>query len=112
MIGVVGLDIAVRLLTAAGVDDDGVIRQGNAQIIRAQAADAADRLNVVQVAENRHHTGDAALGRDLIDHVRLADADLRLGIDDVVDHDGERTGVFRLCAQLLAGERSVIRLRF
>ena len=94
------------------MDDNSVIRQGNAQIVRAQAADAADRLDVVQVAENRHHTGDAALCRDLIDDVCVADADLRLRVDNVIDHDGKRTGIFRLRAQLFAGERSVIRLRF
>ena len=112
VVGIIGFHIAVRLLTAAGMDDDGVIRQGNAQIVRAQAADAADRLDVVQVAENRHHTGDAALSRNLVDDVCIADADLRLRVDNVIDHDGKRAGIFRLCAQLLAGERSVIRLRF
>ena len=112
MVGVVGLDITVCLLAAAGVDDDGVIRQGHAQVIRAQAADAADRLHVIQVAENRHHARDAALGRDLIDHVRVADADLRLRVDDVVDHDGKRPGVFRFGAQRLTGQRGIIVLRF
>ena len=112
MVGVVGFDITVCLLAAAGVDDDGVIRQGHAQVIRAQAADAADRLHVIQVAENRHHARDAALGRDLIDHVRVADADLRLRVDDVVDHDGKRPGVFRLGAQRFSGQRGVVALVF
>ena len=112
MVGVVGLDIAVGLLAAAGMDDDGVIRQGNAQIIRAQAADAADRLDIIQVVEDRHHARDTALGRDLIDHVRVADADLRLRVDDVVDHDGKRPGVFRFGAQRLTGQRGIIVLRF
>ena len=112
MVGIIGFHIAVSLLAAAGMDDDGVIRQGNAQIVWAQAADAADRLDVVQVAENRHHAGDAALSRDLIDDVCVADADLRLRVDNVIDHDGKRAGIFRLRAQLFAGERSVICLRF
>lgn len=112
MVSVVGLDIAVGLLAAAGVDDNGVIRQGDAQIIRAQAADAADGLHVIQVAENGHHARDAALGRDLVDDVRVADADLRLRVDDVVDHDGKRPGIFRLGAQRLTGQRGVVVLRF
>lgn len=112
MVGVIGLDVAVGLLAAAGVDDNGVIRQGDAQIIRAQAADAADGLHIVQVAENGHHARDAALGRDLVDHVCVADADLRLRVDDVVDHDGKRPGVCGFAAQRFTGQRGVVALVF
>ena len=112
MVGVIGLDVAVGLLAAAGVDDNGVIRQGDAQIIRAQAADAADGLHIVQVAENGHHARDAALGRDLVDHVCVADADLRLREDDVVDHDGKRPGVCGFAAQRFTGQRGIVALVF
>ena len=107
--GVVGLG------AAPGVDVDGVVAQGQADVVVPGGADAAQVAHPLQVLVEPHHPGDAPLSDDLINHVRLGNPDLRQGLSQVVEHNSDGPFSADILMQALAGEWvdvGVDRLRF
>ena len=99
-----GLDFAVGVLAAAGMEEHGVVAQSNLQIVGTGGADRADGAHPVQGLIDANHSGDAALGGDLIDDVSLRLAQLGEGLLQIVEHDGHRPAVDPLFAHGQAGE--------
>lgn len=86
-------DFGVGILAAAGVNVDGIVSQGQLQIVGAGGADGADFPNTVQGLVDGQHAGDAALGRYFVDHVSLGLTKLGKGLFQIVEHDGHRAAV-------------------
>ena len=72
---------------------DGIVSQGQLQIVGAGGADGADFPNTVQGLVDGQHAGDAALGRYFVDHVSLGLTKLGKGLFQIVEHDGHRAAV-------------------
>ena len=85
--------LLIELGTAACVDEYGIMTQCQFQIIQAGGADRANHTQLGDIVVDAQHSGDAALGQNLIDDVGLTVALLGLSHLDVVEHDGHRLPV-------------------
>ena len=81
-----GVKGVVGLGTASGVDVDGVVSQGQIDIVVPGGADAAQVANILQVLVEPHNPGDAPLGHNFIEHIRLGHSQLGEGLLQIVEH--------------------------
>ena len=86
-------DLVVGVHAAPGVEEDGVVAQGQLQIVGPGGADGADGAHPVQGLVDAQHAGDAPLGGHLVDDVRHGLPQLGQGLLQVVEHDGHRPAV-------------------
>ena len=84
--------VGIRLLAAAGMNVNRVVSQGQLHKVGTRGPDAAHRFDALHRLIERQHPGNAALHRDLINHIRLTHPDLRQGLAQVVHHDGKGPG--------------------
>ena len=80
--------IAVGRVAAPGVDEKGVVAQGQLDVIGSGGADGADHPHLLHRLVDPQHPGDASLGHHLVDDVGLGLAQLGQGRLQVVEHDG------------------------
>ena len=81
--------IGVCLLAAPGVDVDRIVSQGQLHKVGPGGADAAQGFNAFHRLVQAQHPGDAPLYRNLVNDIRLGDAQLGLGRLQVVQHNGD-----------------------
>ena len=79
--------IGIGALAGPGVDHNGIVGAGNAQVVGAQRPDGTQGRLPLQVGENCHHPGDATLCQNFIHDVSMAGTALRHSHLDVINHD-------------------------
>ena len=98
------LNDVVGRAAAAAMGQDGVVANGQTDIVGAGAADGADGAHIADVLIERHDTGDAPFLRDLKEEIRLGVAGLGQRLLDVIEHNRHRTILRNICVRLLAGQ--------
>ena len=90
--------------TASRVEEDGVMAQGQGDVVVPGGAHRADVSHALYRLKHPQHPGDAPLGQSLIDDVRLGHPQLGQSLFQVVEHDGHRPVLADVLGAALPGE--------
>ena len=98
------LDELICLGAAPGVEVDRIVSIGQGGIVVPGGADRSDLSRPRHILEHGHHSGDAPLRQDLIDHIRLGYPHLGQCLLQVIEHDSDGPPGAHIHLAALAGE--------